>query len=261
VYIWLRQVQKVPEGGHPGHAVVVGGVLGCGVRDPGRVAHEQHRGRHVSGKDSRVMPGRRGQQRDLTGGEMPAQHPGAALDEGGVEGDGQADRLLRHGHRGAVADRSFLDPRAYRGHQPVQRLGVGGPGVQPAAERRRHRVGGVGPHRHPADGGVPAAQPGLLVRRQDGVPEGEHRVVPVGHPGGPGVVALAGQVQPPPPVRPDPGADPDRSVHIGQCPALLHVQLHERTEAGEQLRPRPDTGWIGAVAGHRGGERDPVPVG
>ena len=46
------------QGGHPGRAVVGLGVLGGGVRDPGRVAHEQHRGRDAGrGEDARVVPG------------------------------------------------------------------------------------------------------------------------------------------------------------------------------------------------------------
>ena len=51
---------------HPGRAVGRLGVLGGRVRDPGRVAHEQHRGRHPRRQHSRVVAraGRQQRRRD-----------------------------------------------------------------------------------------------------------------------------------------------------------------------------------------------------
>ena len=58
----------------------------------------------------------------------------------------------------------------------------------------------------------------------------EHRVVPVLHPGGAGVVRRPGEVEAVAAVRPDPARHPDRRVAVHQVAALLDVQLDEAAD-------------------------------
>ena len=82
--------------------------------------------------------------------------------------------------------------------------------------------------------------------------------MPVRHPGGARVVARPGEVQPPPPVRPDRTGHPDR---YRQGPALLDVQLDERTDPAQALRIRAEQRRLDPAGLHRLGQVHPVPVG
>ena len=99
--------------------------------------------------------------------------------------------------------------------------------------------------------------PGLLVggERRHGV--GQHRVVPVLHAGGAGVVGLAGEVEAPPPVRPDLAGQPDGHVAVDEVAALLDVELDEGADAVEvqQAVRRVQPGGADRV-----GEEDAVAV-
>ena len=102
--------------------------------------------------------------------------------------------------------------------------------VEPGGHPRRHRVGAVRrdldpPERRPLPG-----EPGLLVGGQRGHRVGQHRVVPVLHPGGAGVVRLAGEVEAAAAVRPDLAGHADRRVAVDQVAALLDVQLDEAAD-------------------------------
>ena len=184
----------VGERRDPGRAVGVGGVLGRGVRDAGRVADEQHRGRDPGrGQHAR----RRARPRSAAPAPPPSSRGQPVAQRRRRTSVDRRDRLGGH-RRPSVPSRparsvarlpdrprpvsSSVDSSAARASsQAVTRAGDG--------------VGGVGLDGDPADGGVRAGQPGLLVGRQHRVGVGQHRVVPVGHPGGAGVVGLAGEAR------------------------------------------------------------------
>ena len=91
--------------------------------------------------------------------------------------------------------------------------------------------------------------------------EGQHRVAPVGHPGGAGVVGLAGEVEPPPAVRPD-RAGHRRPARPGRpsAAALLDVQLDERADPAQQRPGRGPSRPGRRRRRQRLGERHPVAV-
>ena len=140
-----------------------------------------------------------------------------------------------------VPSRSARSLALPRRSSPTQRgqVGVGrAPGVQPGGHPRRDRVGAVGRDVDPAEGRPLPGEPGLLVRGQRGHRVGEHRVVPVLHPGRAGVVGLAGEVEAVAPVRPDLAGHPDRGAAVDEVAALLDVQLDEACPIAVQ-QPRP----------------------
>ena len=161
------------------------GVLGGGVRDPGRVADEQHRGRHVRGQHPGVVPGPGRQDRRAAEQRRRAARPARCrrrprrtTDSGGRPSTSVPSRPARSAARLTTAStsRSSVAVSAARASsQPRTSDGIA--------------LVAFGSHRDPGHGGVRAGQPGLLVGGQHRVREGQHRVVPVGHPGGAGVVA------------------------------------------------------------------------
>ncbi len=175
------------ERGDAGRAVVVGGVLGGRVRDPGRVAHEQHRGGHVRRRARR----RRGRRRWAAAGRRRAARRGgprsAVSKDTSAVTDSAVERRpsCRPGRRGrspcarspATSASSVAASAARASSQPVTRDGIA--------------LVAFGLDRDPADGGVRAAQPGLLVGGEHREGERQHRVAAVGHQRGAGVVALA----------------------------------------------------------------------
>ena len=79
---------------------------------------------------------------------------------------------------------------------------------------------------------------------QHGVRVPDHRVAAVREPGGSGVVGLAREVDPPPAVRPEPGADRQRVAGVDQRPALLDVQFDESPDPAKGLRIAPEVGGV-----------------
>ena len=119
--------------------------------------------------------------------------------------------------------------------RPQRRL-VGGPGIEPGVHRRRNRVGPVGRNDDLAERRDRIVGGGQRPRRVHRGCEREHRVVPVGQPGGACVVRLAAERELPAPVRPDGRSDGDRAVDEIQCAALLDVQFDEDADAVGQPR-------------------------
>ena len=105
----------------------------------------------------------------------------------------------------------------------------------------------------PAEGRALAGQPGLLVGGQRGHRVGQHRVVPVLHPGGAGVVGLAGEVEAVAAVRPDLAGHPDRRAAVDEVAALLDVQLDEACRPSGQQRPA-EAGSSPATPSRRAGD-------
>ena len=104
----------------------------------------------------------------------------------------------------------------------------------------------------PADGGHRPGMPAhFLPGGEDGRGGGQHRIHPVGRPGGAGMIALAGDGDPPAAVREDLRTDPDHRGGVGslQQPALLDVQFDEGADRGEP----------GGIGPH-GGRLEPGPT-
>ena len=176
----------------------------------------------------------------MTGQSPSRGQPGGEL---GVEGDRAGHGLGSDGQRGAVAARAVVGLALDGADQLGERVVGRGPGVQPRGHQRRHGVGAVGLDRDPAERGALARQPGLLAGGEGGHRVGEHRVVPVLHARGAGVVGLPGEVEAPAPVRPDLARQADREVAVDEVAALLDVQLDEgadpieRQQAGGRVEP------------------------
>ena len=102
--------------------------------------------------------------------------------------------------------------------------------------RARDGVDPVRPDDGLAHGGQAAVALGRLAGGEHRTGEAEHRVLPVVQRGGAGVVGLAGEVESPPAVRPDAGADADRAPAVDQSAALLDVQLDEGADPAQGLR-------------------------
>ena len=135
------------------------------------------------------------------------------------------------------------------GDEGADRAGVGAARVQPALHPRRDRVDAVGLDGDLAAGGHDAVFPGELPRLHDGGGVVQHRVVTVLKAGGARMVGLAGELHPPPAVRPDAGADGHGPAEVDQPAALLDVQLDEAPDAAQRLLVPPDV--RGVVPGRR----------
>ena len=115
--------------------------------------------------------------------------------------------------------------------RPQRRL-VGGPGIEPGVHRRRNRVGPVGRDDDLAERRDRVVGGGQRPRRVHRGCEREHRVVPVGQPGGACVVRLAAERELPAPVRPDGRRDGDRAVDADPArgPARRAVRRRRRRD-------------------------------
>ena len=153
-----------------------------------------------------------------------------------------------------------LGGRTDLGDSVLECIVVRGAGVQPGPDRRAHAVGAARLGDDLAERGQRTMLGGGLAGGQHGARVGQHRVVPVGEPGRARVVGAAGEVEAPPPVRPDALGDADRGAHRRQGPALLDVQLDERAEPREQVLVGSDQAGVAARGGHRRGQRDAVVV-
>ena len=120
------------------------------------------------------------------------------------------------------------------GHRPDRGL-VGSAGIEPGGDGRRDGVHAVRLDPHLADRRDAIRVGRGLPGGADHLGQRQHRVVPVGQPGGAGVVGFSGELEPPPPVRPDRGADRDRSVEVDQAAALLDVQFDEAADPAQRL--------------------------
>lgn len=175
--------QYVGERGDAGRAVVLGGVLGRGVRDAGGVAYEQHGGRDGAGEDPGVVSG--------TGAEDGHGEVGAGAEEAGdlvaqgvVELDDGGERL---------ADDVQFDPVGVgvRAGRLLQGAGdgvegglVGGAGVEPAADEGGDGVDAVGFDGDLPEGGDGTGAGGLAAGGEDRLGVGLHGVAAVGEAGG-----------------------------------------------------------------------------
>ena len=145
------------------------------------------------------------------------------------------DRLRSDLERRAVTFgalvREAVDLRQHR-VEGVRRLCAS---VEPGGDPRRDGVGAVGVH---VDASERRPLPGdacLLVRRERRHRVAQHRVVAVLHARGAGVVRLAGEVEAPATVRPDPARRGDGHVAVHEVAALLDVQLDEGADAVEHV--------------------------
>ena len=248
-------LQHVGQRGDAGRAVGVGGVLGGGVRDPGRVADEQHRGRHVRGEHARRRARRRW--------AGPARRRAASASRSRSAG---VERGLRR-----RPTRRSARPRCRRG-RPARRPASRPPSTSSssvdcsaarassqARHRGRDRVGGVGLDRDPADGGVRAGAAGppcwrpapCSAKVSIGSRRSAIRVVPAWLPSPVkssrhrpcGQIALA---------------TPTGASSVDQRAALLDVQLDEGADAGRAgPGPAPPAGRRRPCASAK---RDPVAV-
>ncbi len=169
--------------------------------------------------------------------------------------DRAAVGLLADGHRAALRGGRVRngggdvgdDGRRVRAARVQPEVDAGGDHV--GAARCRRQSADRGPGRRAAqDGGAGG---------QHGCRRGQHRVAAVGHLGGAGVVALAGQREVPSAVRQD--RRRDRHRMITQQPALLHVQLDETADIG-QYRIGAEAGRIDAGGAGGVGQGDAVGV-
>jgi hypothetical protein len=147
------------------------------------------------------------------------------------------------------------DPRQQR----LQGRLVGGAGIQPGHHHRRYGVGPVRLDREATEGGPGTRQPGLLVGGQRRHRVRQHRVVPVLHRGGAGVVRLPGEGEAEPTVRPDRRGHADRGALVHERPALFDVELDEGRHPVGQRR-RADAGRVGPGRRQGGPQRDAGPV-
>jgi hypothetical protein len=193
----------------------------------------------------------------LGGDHRPARRTSEAGSEVRVEGDGAGDGLRGDGERRPVAVGAVV-------RLPLDRLHEGRKGlvgrrtrVEPGGHERRDGVGAVGLDGDAAEGGALTGDPGLLVGRERGHGVGQHRVAPVLHAGGAGVVGLARELEAPPSVRPDPAGQSDGHVAVDEVAALLDVELDEGADPVEvhQAARRVQSGGADRV-----GEEDAVPV-
>ena len=141
-----------------------------------------------------------------------------------------------------------------------QGLLVRSPGVQPGPDGRIHPVGAARLGDDLPERGHGAVLGGQPAGGQHGARVRQHRVVPVGEPGRARVVGAAGEVETPPPVRPDPLGHADRRAQRRQGPALLHVQFDERAHPREQVLVGSEQAGVAARGRHRRGQRDAVVV-
>ena len=234
-------------------------MLGGRVRDPGRVAHEQHRGRHPRRQHSRVVAsaGRQQRRRDVLLRQRRRQPVAQAL----IEHHGRRDRLGLGRQIHPVAGRRLPRGRQHLADHRLQGPLVRGAGVQPGAHPRADRVDRARLGGHLADRGARAVRGRGLPGGEHRGGEGQHRVTPVGEGGRARMVGPAGEVEPPAPVRPDLLADRDRRVQVRQRPSLLDVQFHVGADGREQVVVGPDAVRVVPGRRHRLGQRHPRGVG
>ena len=116
------------------------------------------------------------------------------------------------------------------------------PGVQPGAHRRADRVGAARLGDHLAERGQRPVLRRRLPGREHRGRVGQHRVPAVGQPGGARVVGPAGELQPPPAVRPDALGDPDAAPSAASarpcstCSSTNAPMLASRSSSGPEQR-------------------------
>ncbi len=91
---------------------------------------------------------------------------------------------------------------------------------------------------------------GGLAGGQHGGRVGQHRVAAVGEPGRARVVGAAGEVEPPPAVRPDALGQAEGGALRGERAALLDVQFDEGADAGQQVVAGAEVAGVVARGGH-----------
>ena len=227
----VRSARTVASASTPAWQSSGVGVLGRGVADPGRVADEQHRRRR-----RRRRPGsrRRGRRRSAAPARRragrragPAAPPWKTTS--GVQ-DSTTASVPAAAATSATTARTSASSAPRASSQARTRDGIALVPLGCTSTR-------------PIVATVPCSV-GCLAGAQHRRGQPEHRVVAVHEPGGAGVVGLAGQVEPPPAVRPDAVGDPDRRAAVHQVHALLDVQLDAACRRGAASR-RPGRGGPG----------------
>src|SRR5262245_14042331 len=91
--------------------------------------------------------------------------------------------------------------------------------------------------------------------------KGEGRVLAVSQPGGAGVIGSAGEVETQAAVRPDALTDRHCSVTVGQCTALLDMQLDKHTDQGQCLVVPAELMRVVSGRSQRLSEAGPIGIG
>ena len=183
-----------------------------------------------------------------------AQRLRQPLDQVGVEPGRRCPGLLVH----VAAESGHLVGEL--GHQGAYGIGIGPAGVEPAGDQGRDGVDRSRPDGDLADRGQAAVPFGRRACGEADGGEADHRVPPVGQPGGAGVVGLTRDVEPPPAVRPDRRSHRDRRPEVDQSAALLDVQLDERADTGQRVGVRAEITRVSPGSAHGLGHRDSVGV-
>ena len=201
------------------------------------------------------------------GGQHRGGHPGGGqhaddpVPQASVETHGRGVRLRPHRQHHAVLRARFFCGRTDGGDGFLQRFLVRGAGVQPGLDRRGHAVDAARLRDHLAERGQSTVPLSGLAGGEDGARVREHRVVPVGEPGGARVVGAPGEVEPPAAVRPDSLGDAHGGAQRRQRAALLHVQFDEGADAHQEIIAGTDELSVQARGRHRRGQREAGVVG